>query len=70
MHGFYAYLAPRPGSCDNPPTIPNGSRAFVGTAFGESAFYICNSGYQLSGSSTVTCQADGSWSTVPTCKGV
>ncbi|XP_064387701.1 sushi, von Willebrand factor type A, EGF and pentraxin domain-containing protein 1-like isoform X3 [Halichondria panicea] len=63
-------VAPQPGSCDNPPTIPNGFRTFVGTSFGESAFYTCNSGYQRSGSATVTCQASGSWSTRPTCKAI
>ncbi|XP_064387707.1 CUB and sushi domain-containing protein 1-like isoform X3 [Halichondria panicea] len=62
--------APQPGSCDNPPTISNGSRTFVGTVWEESAFYSCNTGYQLSGPSTVTCQASGNWSTVPTCKAI
>ncbi|XP_064388229.1 sushi, von Willebrand factor type A, EGF and pentraxin domain-containing protein 1-like [Halichondria panicea] len=51
-------LTSQPGSCDNPPTIPNGSRTFVGTSFGDAAFYSCNIGYQLAESSIVTCQAD------------
>ncbi len=54
--------------CGDPPTIPNGSRTFTVTTFGGTATYTCNTGYQLSGSSTVTCQASGSWSTVPTCR--
>ncbi len=55
------------GPCGDPPTIPNGSRTFTGTTFGETATYTCDNGYQLSGSSTVTCQASGSWSPAPTC---
>ena len=31
--------------------------------------YSCNTGYQRSGSTTVTCQAGGSWSTRPSCGG-
>ncbi len=53
--------------CGDPPTIPNGFRTFMATTFGYTATYTCNTGYQLSGSSTVTCQASGSWSTIPTC---
>ncbi len=56
--------------CGDPPTIPNGSRTFTGTKFRGTATYICDDGYQRSGSATVTCQASGSWSTRPTCKGV
>ena len=53
--------------CGNPLTIPNGSRTFTGTTFRETATYTCNTGYQLSDPSTVTCQASGNWSTEPTC---
>ncbi|XP_064388223.1 sushi, von Willebrand factor type A, EGF and pentraxin domain-containing protein 1-like, partial [Halichondria panicea] len=56
-----------PISCGNPPTIPNGSRTFTGTTFGDTAIYTCNTGYQLSGAATMICQASGSWSTAPTC---
>ncbi|XP_064388227.1 sushi, von Willebrand factor type A, EGF and pentraxin domain-containing protein 1-like [Halichondria panicea] len=57
-----------PVSCGNPPNIPNGSRATTGTTFGVTATYTCNTGYQLSGPSTVTCQASRSWSIRPSCK--
>ena len=40
----------------------------TGTTFGEAATYSCNTGYQLSGSATVTCQETGSWSTPPSCE--
>ena len=43
----------------------------VGTTFGQTATYICNTGYSLVGDSTRTCQATGNWSgSAPTCQGV
>ncbi len=54
-------------SCGNPPTIPNGFGTFMGTTFGDTTTYTCNTGYQSSGLPTVTCQANGSWSARPTC---
>ena len=37
--------------------------------FGQTASYSCNIGYNLTGDSTRTCQADGNWSgSVPTCQ--
>ena len=56
-------------SCGNPPPVDNGLRTFRGTLYQDTATYSCNSGYLLSGSATVTCQASGSWSTRPTCFG-
>ena len=42
-----------------------------GTTFGQTATYSCNTGYNLVGDSTRTCQATGEWSgSVPTCQGV
>ncbi|CAH1248696.1 CSMD1 [Branchiostoma lanceolatum] len=39
-----------------------------GTYYGDVASYSCYPGYEIAGSSTQTCQADGKWSgTVPTC---
>ena len=57
-------------SCGYPPSISNGFRGTpTRTTFGGTVTYSCNTGYQLSGSATVTCQASGSWSTRPSCTG-
>ena len=42
-----------------------------GTTFGQTVTYSCNTGYNLVGDSTHTCQATGEWSgSVPTCEGM
>ena len=42
-----------------------------GTTFGQTATYSCNTGYNLVGDSTRTCQATGVWSgSAPTCEGM
>ena len=41
----------------------------VGTTFGRASTYTCNTGYNLVGGSTRTCQATGVWSgSAPTCQ--
>ena len=41
----------------------------AGTTFGQTAIYSCNTGYNLVGDSTRTCQADGVWfGSAPTCQ--
>ena len=41
----------------------------AGTTFGQTATYSCNTGYNLVGDSTRTCQATGNWSgSAPTCQ--
>ena len=41
-----------------------------GTTFGQTITYSCNTGYNLVGDSTRTCQATGEWSgSAPTCEG-
>ena len=43
----------------------------AGTTFGQTATYSCNTGYNLIGDNTRTCQATGVWSgSAPTCQGV
>ena len=43
----------------------------AGTSLGQIAIYSCNTGYNLVGNSTRTCQAIGNWSgSAPTCQGV
>ena len=47
---------------------PNGSTLLSNTTFGSIASYSCDTGYNLIGSSTVVCQADGEWSgEIPVC---
>ena len=42
-----------------------------GTTFNQTATYSCNTGFNLVGDSTRTCQAAGVWSrSAPTCQGV
>ena len=41
----------------------------AGTSLGQTAIYSCNTGYNLVGDSTRTCQATGNWSgSAPTCQ--
>ena len=43
----------------------------AGTTFGQTATYSCNTGYNLVGDSTRTCQSEGEWSgSAPTCQGM
>ena len=43
----------------------------AGTSLGQTATYSCNTGYNLVGDSTRTCQATGEWSgSEPTCEGI
>ena len=43
----------------------------AGTTFRQTATYSCNTGYNLVGDSTRTCQATGVWSgSAPTCEGM
>ena len=43
----------------------------AGTLLGQNATYSCNTGYNLVGDSTRTCQAEGEWpGSAPTCQGM
>ena len=43
----------------------------AGTTLEQTATYSCNTGYNLVGDSTLTCQATGNWTgSAPTCQGV
>ena len=43
----------------------------AGTTFGQIANYSCNTGYNMVGDNTRTCQATGVWSgSAPTCEGM
>ena len=56
--------------CGNLTNPANGQVSHTaGTTFGQTAIYSCNTGYNLVGDSTRTCQATGEWSgSVPTCE--
>ena len=42
-----------------------------GTTFGQTVTYSCNTGYNLVGDSTRTCEGTGEWSgSAPTCEGM
>ena len=47
----------------------NGMVVMAGNSVGNTATYSCNSGFELVGAQTVTCQADEMWSDPPpTCE--
>lgn len=49
-------------------TQPGGGNvAVTTTTYGSTATFSCNTGYDLNGTATVTCQADGTWETLPSC---
>ena len=55
--------------CNTLTNPANGQVSTTGTTFGETATYSCNTGYNLVGDSTRTCQATGEWSgSEPTCQ--
>ena len=58
--------------CGNLTDPANGQVALTaGTTFGENATYSCDTGYNLVGDSTLSCQATGEWSgSAPTCQGI
>ncbi|XP_060580368.1 sushi, von Willebrand factor type A, EGF and pentraxin domain-containing protein 1-like [Ruditapes philippinarum] len=55
--------------CGQPPSPGEGQVSYgSGTTYGRVATYTCNSGYDLIGQTSVTCQNNGSWSNVPVCR--
>ena len=58
--------------CDSINAPANGQVDLTsGAAFEQTATYSCNTGYNLVGNRTQTCQALGQWSgSAPTCQGV
>lgn len=56
--------------CGDPGTPRSGRKTGTNYKFGGKVSYICNNGFQLSGSQTRSCQASGSWSgSAPDCVG-
>ena len=49
------------------PSLDNPSNGMISCSLGDDAYgdicnFTCNTGYELTGSETRTCQSDGSWS--------
>ncbi len=54
--------------CGNPPRPSNGRVSAPSTYVGDNAYYYCDYGYHLSGSSPRVCQSSRSWSGIqPSC---
>ena len=49
-------------NCGTPSELDNGAVTFTSTTFQSQATFTCDSGYSLEGSSSRTCQSDGTWS--------
>ena len=66
----YVFLSLTAVDCGNLTDPANGQvNHTAGTTYGQTATYICNTGYNLVGDSTRTCQATGNWSgSEPTCQ--
>ena len=68
---MYVFLLSTAVACGVLTNPANGQVGQTGTTFGQTATYKCNTGYNMVGSSTRTCQATGVWSgSAPTCQGV
>ena len=56
--------------CGHPGNITSGTVHVYGTTLGQWIRYSCDEGYILNGSSSRTCQSNGTWSGLkPTCEG-
>ena len=54
--------------CGDPGHVPNGVRLnFTSFDAGGAATYQCHTGFLLNGSSTIFCQNNGQWTTLPSC---
>ena len=67
---IYVSLLSTAVDCGTLPNPLNGQvTTTAGTTFEQTATYSCNTGYNLVGESTRTCQATGNWSeSAPTCQ--
>ncbi len=64
---IYANLLSPVVDCGVPPMVASSTRTFPPTTFGQSVTYSCQDNFVLSGNSTLTCMASGSWGTPPIC---
>ncbi|KAL4228764.1 hypothetical protein ACF0H5_011806 [Mactra antiquata] len=65
--GFWSDGAPNCTivDCENPPMLYDGGANYTTTTYLSQAEYYCNTGYELSGATNITCQASGNWSDSP-----
>ena len=49
-------------NCIIPGELQDGTRSTAANSYNTVVNYACNSGFRLVGSTTRTCQADGTWS--------
>ncbi len=60
-----------PNSCGTLPAAPSGGTVTAPTPgtgeTGDTVTYACNAGFTLTGSTTATCQTNGSWTAAPKC---
>lgn len=49
------------------PTPTSGTSNSTDTEYGAVVEITCDAGYDLTGSSVISCQADATWSDLPTC---
>ena len=70
VHNVYEFLFSTAVDCGTLTDTANGQvNHTAGTTFAETATYSCNTGYNLVGDNTRTCQATGEWSgSAPTCE--
>jgi len=54
-----------PNTCVEPEEITNGNYIVTEYTVGSNVQYVCDSGYEITGSSVLTCTEDGTWSDVP-----
>ena len=68
----YLFLFFTAVNCGTPSSPANGQVSHTsGTTFGQTATYSCDTGYDLMGDNTRTCQSTGVWSgSEPTCQGI
>ena len=72
LNHLHIFLILTAVDCDSLTDPTNGQITLTaGTTLGQNATYSCNTGYNLVGESTRTCQASGNWSeSAPTCEGM
>jgi CUB/sushi domain-containing protein len=55
--------------CGKLDSLSHGTKSGTSTSYGTKVTFTCNPGYRLSGSSSRTCRADGTWEGIqPTCE--